>query len=160
MTKTKENDYKAISLAQTLERTLEQYNKHSQQKINFGIGVHNGELIVESKDGKFKFTSLGTAITLPKRISSHANSEVLLSEVVHRKTSAKVKAEKDHDFWQKWYTVHTEENIGIDKKGLFYTQNEPVLVIVNGGGILTPERIKQAYKEGLKENNNDKSGTN
>ena len=97
LTKTKENDYKAISLAQTLERTLEQYNKHSQQKINFGIGVHNGELIVESKDGKFKFTSLGTAITLPKRISSHANSEVLLSEVVHRKTSAKVKAEKIHN---------------------------------------------------------------
>ena len=94
LTKSKENEYKAISLAQTIERLLDQYNKHSQQKINFGIGVHNGELIVESQEGKFKFTSIGTAITLPKRISSHANNEVLLSETMHRKTSTKVKAEK------------------------------------------------------------------
>ena len=63
--------------------------------------------------------------------------------------SAKLKAEKSHDFWQKWYAVHTEENIGIDQKGRFYAANEPVLVLVNGGGILTPKRIKQAYDEGL-----------
>jgi len=63
--------------------------------------------------------------------------------------AAKVIAEKAHDFWKKWHTVHTEENIGIDKKGLFYGRDEPVLIIVNGGGILTPERITQAYNEGL-----------
>ena len=64
-------------------------------------------------------------------------------------TVAKIKADKNHDFWKQWYTVHTEENIGIDTKGRFYTANEPVLVIVNGGGILTPQRIKEAYAEGL-----------
>ncbi|MCF7859200.1 MAG: hypothetical protein K9N07_07745 [Candidatus Cloacimonetes bacterium] len=63
--------------------------------------------------------------------------------------SAKLKAEKSHDFWQKWYAVHTEENIGIDQKGRFYSANEPVLVVVNGGGILTPDRIMKAYGEGL-----------
>jgi len=63
--------------------------------------------------------------------------------------SAKVKAGKGHDFWKQWYTVHTEENIGVDKKGLFYSKGEPVLVVVNGGGILVPDRIKQAYEEGL-----------
>ena len=63
--------------------------------------------------------------------------------------SAKLKAEKSHDFWQKWYAVHTEENIGIDQKGRFYSANEPVLVVVNGGGILTPDRIMKAYDEGL-----------
>ena len=63
--------------------------------------------------------------------------------------AAKVQAEKEHDFWQKWYTVHTEENIGIDKKGIFYNRDDPVLVVINGGGILTPERIKEAYAEGL-----------
>jgi len=63
--------------------------------------------------------------------------------------AAKIEADKSHDFWQKWYSVHTEENIGIDKKGIFYDREEPVLVVVNGGGILTPNRIQLAYDEGL-----------
>ena len=63
--------------------------------------------------------------------------------------SAKIKAPKSHDFWQSWYSVHTEENIGIDKKGRFYKKDEPVLIVVNGGGILTPDRINKAYTDGL-----------
>ena len=63
--------------------------------------------------------------------------------------AAKIKADKDNFLWQDWYSVHTEENIGIDKKGRFYTKDEPVLVVVNGGGILTPERINKAYEDEL-----------
>jgi hypothetical protein len=63
--------------------------------------------------------------------------------------ATKVVASKTHDLWNKWYTAHTEENIGIDRKGRFYGGNEPVLVVVNGGGLLTPERIKKAYVDGL-----------
>src|SRR3989338_6642156 len=63
--------------------------------------------------------------------------------------AAKLQVAKNHDFWTKWYTVHTEENIGIDKKGRHYTKDEPVYVLINGGGILTPARIRQAYTEGL-----------
>src|SRR3989339_305054 len=63
--------------------------------------------------------------------------------------AAKAKAEKGHAFWKEWYTVLTEEDIGIDKKGAFYTRGEPVLVVMHGGGILTPNRIQQAYDEGL-----------
>lgn len=102
LTKTKDNNYKAIFLAQVIERTLNQYNKHSKLKIDFGIGVHSGELVVESKEGKFKFISMGNAITLPKKISSHSNKEVLISEPLHRKTSAKVKVQKlqDANLWR------------------------------------------------------------
>ncbi len=57
--------------------------------------------------------------------------------------AAKLKADKSHDFWQNWYFVHTEENVGVDQKGRFYAAGEPVLVVVNGGGILTPEKIKE-----------------
>jgi hypothetical protein len=63
--------------------------------------------------------------------------------------AAKAKAEKNHAFWQNWYTALTEENIGIDKKGSFYNRGDSVLVVMHGGGILTPDRIKQAYDEGL-----------
>ncbi|MDP3640751.1 MAG: hypothetical protein Q8R53_06165 [Nanoarchaeota archaeon] len=63
--------------------------------------------------------------------------------------AAKAKADKKHAFWQRWHTALTEENIGIDKKGSFYTKEEPVLVVMHGGGFLTPDRIQQAYDEGL-----------
>jgi hypothetical protein len=66
--------------------------------------------------------------------------------------AAKLNADENHDFWKKWHTVHTEENIGIDTNGSFYGRNDPVLVVVNGGGILTPDRIQQAYDDGLVNN--------
>ncbi len=62
---------------------------------------------------------------------------------------AKIKANKSHKFWQKWYTVQTEEDIGIDKKGTYVARGKPVLLVVHGGGLLTPTRIEQAYDEGL-----------
>ena len=46
-------------------------------------------------------------------------------------------------FWNETFTSHTEENVGIDTKGRFYGICDPVLVIVNGGGLITPERIEQ-----------------
>ncbi|MBI4447712.1 hypothetical protein HY643_01920 [Candidatus Woesearchaeota archaeon] len=63
--------------------------------------------------------------------------------------AAKCLADKSHDFWQNWYTTHSEEDMGIDKKGLFGRKGEDVLVVLHGGGILTPDRIEKAYAEGL-----------
>ncbi|MBI4447412.1 hypothetical protein HY643_00375 [Candidatus Woesearchaeota archaeon] len=63
--------------------------------------------------------------------------------------AAKVKVDKSHEFWQKWYAFYSEEDMGIDKKGLFGKKGEAVLVVVHGGGILTPDRIEKAYAEGL-----------
>lgn len=59
--------------------------------------------------------------------------------------AAKCLADKNHDFWKKWYTAHSEEDRGVDRKGLFGKKNEGVLVVVHGGGILTPNRIEKAY---------------
>ncbi|MBI4447459.1 hypothetical protein HY643_00615, partial [Candidatus Woesearchaeota archaeon] len=63
--------------------------------------------------------------------------------------AAKCFVGKDHEFWNNWHTTLSEEDIGIDKKGLFGRKGEPVLVVVHGGGILTPDRIEKAYAEGL-----------
>ena len=102
----------------------------------------------EEKDSNDKYIGLPIALAQALDYATLNGIVATMPELI----SAKVKADKTHDFWQKWYSVHTEENIGIDKKGLFYKKNEPVLVIVNGGGILTPERIKQAYTNGLIDN--------
>ncbi|MDD3175716.1 MAG: hypothetical protein PHU51_04525 [Candidatus Nanoarchaeia archaeon] len=63
--------------------------------------------------------------------------------------SAKVQADKSHKFWKNWYSVHTEENIGIDTQGSFYKKGEEIVLLINGGGIWTPDRIQKAYDKGL-----------
>ena len=68
--------------------------------------------------------------------------------------AAKLEADKDHAFWKKYFTTHSEENIGPNLKESerkYYKKSEHLLVVVHGGGLLTPERIRQAYQEGLNE---------
>ncbi|MBU4456460.1 MAG: hypothetical protein KKA65_03075 [Nanoarchaeota archaeon] len=100
----------------------------------------------EKKDDKY----IGVAVALQEALDFIGTDGYVatMPELI----AAKIKADKSHDFWQKWYAIHTEENIGVDKKGRFYTANEPVLVLVNGGGILTPDRIMKAYDGGLVNN--------
>jgi len=57
-------------------------------------------------------------------------------------------ADKNSVAWS-WYDTHTEENVGVDRKGLCVPKGEGVVVIVHGGGLLTPARIRQGYSEGL-----------
>lgn len=47
------------------------------------------------------------------------------------------------------FTAHTEENIGIDKHGKFYAPGTPIVVVLHGGGLLTPTRMQAALDEGL-----------
>ncbi len=63
--------------------------------------------------------------------------------------ATKIKADKTHDFWQKWYSVQTEENIGIDTNGKYVKPGGAVLITLHGRGLLTPQRIRMAYEEGL-----------
>ena len=95
--------------------------------------------------------STGNYIGLPialEQALAHAGADGFVPNLIEF-IAAKVLAPKTHNFWKKWYSVHSEENIGIDKNGKHYSRNTPVYVIVNGGGILTPARIKQAYTQGL-----------
>ncbi|MBU0761052.1 MAG: hypothetical protein KJ600_02410 [Nanoarchaeota archaeon] len=95
-TKEKDNTLKAIRIAQSIERVLKSHNR-AGQKVEFGIGVNTGTMIVESKNGKFKFMSLDNTIAATKRISEISNSEILISEAIHRKTVGKIKTTKTQD---------------------------------------------------------------
>src|SRR3989338_6060299 len=120
-----------------------------QSNTHFGVdAILNGRpFYSEAKERKGN--SIGAAVALKEAITyAGKNGIVTLPEFL----AAQVKTGEDHDFWKNWYTVHTEENIGIDDKGRFYKKKEPVLVVVHGGGILTPDRIQQAYREGLVNN--------
>ncbi|MBI4154289.1 hypothetical protein HY501_03055, partial [Candidatus Woesearchaeota archaeon] len=63
--------------------------------------------------------------------------------------AAKAQAGKDHRFNSQLYSVHSEEDLGIDHDGVFLGRGEGIYVIVHGGGLLTPDRIDLAIREGL-----------
>jgi hypothetical protein len=55
----------------------------------------------------------------------------------------------DHYFWENYADVHTEENMGTDTDGLYVPRGKGVVLVVHGGGLLTPDRIKEAINDGL-----------
>lgn len=92
----------AVQRAQEIEQILQGHNKRYADIINFGIGIHSGEIITQMRDGKFGFSPLGSTISVTKRLASYAKEEALLSERTHRKTPGKIKAEKvgDMNIWR------------------------------------------------------------
>ncbi len=101
VTKEQENQLRSIIIAKEIEKNLQEFNKISQIKINFGIGVHTGQIAVETDAGKFKFVSLENTIAISKRIAEESYNSVLLSEPMHKKTLGKIKADKIYkgNYW-------------------------------------------------------------
>ncbi len=56
-------------------------------------------------------------------------------------------ADKSSYLWRPFIIGLSEENAGIDMNGRLLSRGRPVVVIVHGGGILTPERISNAYRD-------------
>ncbi|GEM_PF-2944605 len=117
----------------------------SVQRFTIDDIIHHGQTFFSDKKEDGTFVGLPIALQEALDYATPEGIVVTMPELI----AAKIKADKKHDFWTNWHTVYTEENIGIDKKGLFYKKGEPIVVIVNGGGILTPARIRQAYAGGL-----------
>ncbi|MFH1290798.1 MAG: hypothetical protein ABIH92_05325 [Nanoarchaeota archaeon] len=102
LTQEKDNSVIAIRSARTIERVLHSHNRRASPKINFGLAANLGNLIVESKEGKFRFMSLNNIIATTKRLSEESNAETLISESLRKKTVGRVKAEKlkDKNLWK------------------------------------------------------------
>ena len=77
-------------------------NSKTIKKIDYGIGLNMGNLIVESKDNKFKFIASDNSVISTKNIAQFSNNDILLSESIHRRTIGKAKAKKlsDKNLWQ------------------------------------------------------------
>ena len=98
----------------------------------------------DKKDGSMW---VGVPVALQGAMNNATSKGIVLTmpEMINAKCTAK----KNHRFWKEWYTVLTEENIGPDYEGKFLGRGEHALIVVHGGGILTPDRINRAYSEGL-----------
>ena len=115
--------------------------------------VKNGkEFYSEEKDSEGKHY-IGVAVALQQAHDEMGSGAVIASMPYLIAGKAKAEknknAEKSNYLWQNWFTALSEENAGIDKEGKLVGAGEEVVITLHGGGILTPERIRQAYSEGL-----------
>lgn len=102
MTKEIDNSLRAVKIAKLIKEELDAHNKKYAQKVQYGIGIHEGEMIVEVNKGDLKFNPLGNAISYAKKMAESSNSEIYISNQVHSSTRAKVKVEKSKDgiYWK------------------------------------------------------------
>ncbi len=102
LTKSMNNEALAVKIAKRIEEIFNEHNKKFKEKIMFGLGVSDGEIISEIINGQFKFTSTGNLISSAKRIAQSANMNILLSESIRRKVGDGVKMEKvmGGDYWR------------------------------------------------------------
>ncbi len=94
VTKQKENSVKAVAIAHEIEHILTEHNKRLADKVMFGIGVHNGEMIVQENKGQFRFNSIGNTLPYAKKIADTVSYGTGMSEHVHRRTAGKAKGER------------------------------------------------------------------
>jgi hypothetical protein len=93
----------------------------------------------------------GKWIGLPKSLqetTTYVGTDGVIASMPYL-IGGKAQADTNNYLWKNWYSVISEENVAIDKKGLFVPRGKPVLLAVHGGGLLTADRIFQAYTDGL-----------
>ncbi|MBM3232556.1 hypothetical protein FJZ18_00095 [Candidatus Pacearchaeota archaeon] len=101
----------AVKLSKDIERWINEYNQKHALKIKFGIGIHLGEMIVESMNKASAFHAIGNTVITAKKAAERANQQLLLTGPVHRKVSGVVKAEKIHaeSLWKVMDIVERED---------------------------------------------------
>ena len=90
-TRTFKNEKIALEIAHKIKEILIHHNKMFKQKINFGISLNYGTIVAKQEQESLKFMSLGTLISVAKKISSLANEDILLSEKMNDTLGSHVK---------------------------------------------------------------------
>ena len=114
-TRTYKNQKTAVEIAQKIKDTLTKYNQLAKDKIDFGLALNYGTMVV--KDEKvLKFMSMGTLITNAKKLASISQGEIYLSEKMNEKVLADVKTEKHQKDSYQFHTIKEIKQRGDDNK--------------------------------------------
>ena len=105
MTKTNQNDKSAIMLANKIKEILEKYNKLAKQKVDFGISINYGDMVMRKEGSVLKFMTFGNIINILKKIAALASSEVLLAEDIKNRILKDISVEKQTRNGTDVYTV-------------------------------------------------------
>lgn len=121
---------------------------HSIGSLTIDSLLESGEVFYDSDlptalKAAQKYVGSGVVATMPYLIAGKAKSTKRNRQWYDRTAY----------LWDDRYTANTEEDIGIDSEGIYVSKGKPVLITLHGGGILTPELIINAYKEGLTSQN-------
>ena len=92
-TRTFKNETTALRVAQKIKDSLTEQNRLFKQKINFGISINNGQIIVKKEGESTKFMSMGKFIGTSKRLASFGE-EIIFSKEVAEALKTEIKAEQ------------------------------------------------------------------
>jgi len=94
ITKNPDNFLLSVKVAKQMAESLNNHNKKFAHKIDFGIAVGKGLMIIETKAGEYKFTSVGNTTVIAKRTAESSHGELLITEELQRRVMANVKGDK------------------------------------------------------------------
>jgi len=115
-TRTFKNEKIALEIAHKIKEILIHHNKMFKQKINFGISLNYGTIVAKQDRDSLKFMSLGTLITVAKKISSLANEDILLSDKMNDILRSHVKTIKQEKSGIDVYSIKEIKNVEEHKK--------------------------------------------
>lgn len=95
VTKTYSNEVLACKSGINIQRRLNEFNRKFENKIDYNIGIHVGDLVSSKENEKLKYTSIGNTVSLSKKISDFSRGKVLVSEEIRRKLLRDLKVEKE-----------------------------------------------------------------
>ena len=79
-TRTFKNQKDVVLVSQEIKEMLKLHNKKFRKKINFGISLNYGGIIIKNEAGIIKFMSLGTLMTSAKKLANYSDSELIISD--------------------------------------------------------------------------------
>lgn len=105
VTKTFNNEVEASKVSEQIVSALKEYNAKFKDKIEFGIAIHNGEILNEVREGKLKFTAIGNTVLVAKKIAEISKGEILMSKEAYEKAGSAIKAERKKINDQEFYEI-------------------------------------------------------
>ena len=93
-TKTFKNELPMIELSKEIKQLIDTHNKKFKQKINYGISLNFGTIVTKQEPEKFKFMSMGTLMTVTKKIANKSNKEILMNDKFKERLGREVRYEK------------------------------------------------------------------
>ncbi len=105
ITKTFQNKEKAIKIASQIKKILDEHNKLFKDKIDFGISLNSGMVVAKYENNKLEFMSIGSLMVSSKRMSTHSDKTIYLSENIKENLPANIKLEKHESNGLTFYTI-------------------------------------------------------
>ncbi|MGV8142138.1 MAG: hypothetical protein ACP5NS_00710 [Candidatus Pacearchaeota archaeon] len=124
LTRSYDNETLAVNAARRMESLFLEHNRLYNERISFGIGISDGEIISEIEGGKFHFTSVGNVISSAKRIAQSAPMKLLLSDPIRKKVMSTIKTEQSGatGYWE--VTRVVDRSSGTDFMRRFNERNK------------------------------------